>query len=293
MKKLSTFLAIVISFYGVAVITPTLVFADNGSDSNGKNNQSEMRINNKNNHGSFVSSFARFFSWIGKNHGQAVSSVAKDNYGQNKGDKNENGNEHGQPGSYAFYFTNIKAVPNTNSSVISWSTNQPTSGTIFFGTNSGSLTSNLSENGSLLLSHQLTLIGLIPDTTYFYYIKSTNATSTSIQSGIRSFHTLVTSTPSDITAPNILFATNLGLSTSTTSLIWVTNETSNSNIWFGTTTPVATTTAPMVTSGALSFFHQLSLPGLATSTLYFYTISSTDASNNTTFYSNSFTTPAI
>jgi hypothetical protein len=96
----------------------------------------------------------------------------------------------------------------------------------------------------------------------------------------------------DTTPPIILFTTNLGLKASTTSLIWVTNESSNSKIWFSTT-QVATSTTPLVSSGTLSFFHQLSLPNLATSTLYFYTISSTDAFGNTGYYSNSFTTPAI
>ncbi len=111
--------------------------------------------------------------------------------------------------------------------------------------------------------------------------KNYHATSTS---------STATTTP-DIVAPSILFATNIGSSASTTNLIWVTNESSDSKIWIGTTTPVATTTAPVASSSALSYFHNLSLPNLATSTLYYFTISSADSSGNTRFYSNSFTTP--
>jgi hypothetical protein len=304
MKKLSSvFLTIIMSFYGLAVMTPSLAFADNGSNHGGKTN-----------HGSIVSAVARSHSEEnGINHGSVVSTIAKNNHGHNYNGDNENengnennnedqnengnGNEHGRPNNKAFQITNIMAVPDASSSVISWLTSQPTLGTILLGTSTGSLVDSLSESGSLLLSHQLTLTGLIPDTTYFYAIRAQNSSSTAsstiVQSGMHSFHTLVTSTPVDITPPNILFSINLGLSASTTSLIWVTNEVSNSNAWISTTSPVATTTSPVASASALSFFHQLSIPNLATSTQYFYTVSSTDASGNTGFYSNSFTTPAI
>jgi len=97
----------------------------------------------------------------------------------------------------------------------------------------------------------------------------------------------------DVTPPSILFATNLGLSASSTSLIWVTNEASDSNLWISTVSPVSTSTAPVASSSSLSFFHQLSIPSLAPSTLYYYTVSSKDASGNIGYYSGSFTSPSI
>lgn len=97
----------------------------------------------------------------------------------------------------------------------------------------------------------------------------------------------------DVTPPNILFATNVGVNASSTSLIWVTDEASDSKIWVSTTTPVATTTAPTASSSGLSYFHQLFVPGLATSTLYYYVVSSTDVAGNASYHSGSFTAPNI
>lgn len=316
MKKLtSILLAALMSFYGVMALSPVLVQADNGhghGNGHGNNGKHESSVNTNDsggnqNHGSVVSAVARSHSseaeQNGATHGSVVSAVARQNHGEevnskedqneneNEDNENENGNGGGQHN--AFQFSNISAVPAATSSVISWNTDQPTLGMVLFGTNSGSLSNNVSESTTTLgLTHQVTLTGLTPNTVYFYAIKTQDASSTMEQSGTFSFITQATTTP-DTTPPSILFATNLGLSASTTSLIWTTNEASDSKIWVSTTSPVSTSTAPFASSGALSFFHQLNLPGLATSTMYFYTISSMDSSGNTGFFSNSFTTPAI
>lgn len=314
MKKLnSALLAIVMSFYGITTMSPSLVFADNNS--NGKNEvrqevkqakqeikqaKQEMKqeikqmkkdIKSSFSWGSFMSSIRsrsnpnKFFDWFWGNK----KSGDKDD------DKDENEHNNGQQNNGNLRINNINAAPSTTTAAVSWNTNQPTQGSVLFGLSSSTLTSTVSESaGPLTLSHQVTLSGLTPSTKYFYVIKTQNASSTIVQSNVRSFKTSTTTIPvSDTTPPNIIFATHLGLSASTTRVIWVTNEASDSKIWFGTTTPVATTTAPVVSSGTLSYFHQLNLPGLATSTLYYYTISSTDASSNVSYYSNSFTTPAI
>lgn len=92
--------------------------------------------------------------------------------------------------------------------------------------------------------------------------------------------------------PKVLFATTLGLKASSTDLIWVTNRPADSKIWIGTSA-AATSSAPLISSTSLSYFHRLSLPNLATSTLYYYTISSTDASGRTVYYTSSFTSASI
>ncbi|MFH0804197.1 MAG: fibronectin type III domain-containing protein [Candidatus Zambryskibacteria bacterium] len=315
MKKLnSVFLAIVMSFYGITAMSPSLVFADNSS--NGKNEvrqevkqvkqeikqakqdmkqeikQMKENVKSSFSWGSFMSSIRsrsnpnKFFDWFwgNKNYHNNDSNDNKDE--DNNGGQQNNGN---------LRINNINAVPSTTTAIVSWNTNQPTQGSVLFGLSSSTLTSTVSESaGPFTLSHQVTLNILAPNTKYFYVIKTQNASSTIVQSNVRNFKTLTTTTPvSDTTPPTIVFATNLGLSASTTSVIWVTNEASDSKIWFSTTAPVATTTSPMASSGTLSYFHQLNLSGLATSTLYYYTISSTDASSNTSYYSTSFTSPSI
>lgn len=184
----------------------------------------------------------------------------------------------------------------TTSEAIIWDTNKSANSKVYYSTTSpvviGGPNTQVASSGTLLTHHQINLANLISGQTYYFLVVSTDSSSTTATSSQQSF-VVQTQAPSDTTPPNILFASNNGLSTSTTSLIWITNESSDSKVWISTTTPVATTTAPVASSGTLSFFHQLGIPNLATSTLYYYTVSSTDSSGNTGYYSNSFTTPAI
>jgi hypothetical protein len=142
-----------------------------------------------------------------------------------------------------------------------------------------------SANGSFSYNYT----GLAENTTY-YFVAWSNIGGTWYPGAVLSFTTGTIS--SDTTSPDIVFSTNIGLSASTTSIIWVTDEASDSKVWVDTVSPVSTTTAPVASSGTLSYFHQLSIPNLATSTLYYYTVSSSDASSNTSYYSSSFTSPS-
>lgn len=102
-----------------------------------------------------------------------------------------------------------------------------------------------------------------------------------------------TSTP-DIIAPQITFATSLNVTASTSRLIWVTNEAADSRVWTSTSSPVATTSATAASNSTLTFYHDLTLTGLATSTQYFYTVGSADASSNLGILEGkSFTTLAL
>ncbi len=302
MKKLnSAILAVFMSFYGVFAMTPALAIAKD----HGNGNQNE-------NHGSVVSAVARSHSEDGDdNHGSVVSAVAKDNHGHRE-DKNnnghgENGDDHEEdddgddnggtpPATTTPAISNLTASSTgTTSESIIWDTNKLADSKVYYSTTTpvvvGASSTSFVSSAALVTHHTINLSGLVSGTTYRFIVVSSDSLGNTATSSESQF-TTGTVPPADTTAPNILFAINIGSSASTTSLIWVTNEASNSNVWISTTTPVATTTAPIATSGTLSFFHQLSIPDLATSTLYYYTIGSTDSSGNTGFYSNSFTTPS-
>jgi hypothetical protein len=179
---------------------------------------------------------------------------------------------------------------------VSWNTDMLSDSTVYYGTSTPVVAGALGVTGfnsaTMVTNHLINLTGLAASTTYHFFVVSTNSSGQTSTSTESSFTTSITPPP-DTTPPNILFATDIGLNASTTRVLWVTNEPSDSKIWVGTTTPVATSTSPTASLGTLSFFHILNIPNLATSTLYFYTVSSTDGSGNTGFYSNSFTTPAI
>lgn len=316
MKKLtSTFLAVLMSFYGIIAMTPALAVADNGNH-NGWNKSSQETKSNESgeneNHGSVVSAAARSHSEDeGENHGSMVSAVAKDNHGhedKNNNEDHENNNHHNDgdddedddndngSATTTLAISNVTASSTgTTSEAIVWDTNRASDSKVYYSTSSpvviGGSNTSLVSSGSMVSHHVMNLTGLTSGVTYYFVAVSSESSSSTATSSQSQF-TVQTPAPADTTAPSILFATNIGSSASTTSLIWVTNESSDSKVWFGTTTPVSTSTAPMVSSGIFSFFHQLSLPSLATSTLYYFTIGSTDSSGNTGYYSASFTTPS-
>lgn len=103
---------------------------------------------------------------------------------------------------------------------------------------------------------------------------------------------IVTALP-DTTAPVISALGTSNLLGTTTSLVWNTNEQSNSKVWFGTTTPVSTSGSANVTDSNFVTSHSVPLSGLATSTTYYFVVGSSDSSGNTaTSSQSSFVTTA-
>ncbi|MEK7635363.1 MAG: fibronectin type III domain-containing protein [Patescibacteria group bacterium] len=304
-KRLSSaFLAVIMSFSGFFSLSPALAFADNDNGNKNKSNQEIKEIKKEvkqeqkeikkevkkvSTWGAFMSAMRsnrdgnKFLNWFWWNK----------NYNNTRDDNNNN-----QSSSTArIIVSNVAAIDiGTSSSAIRWNTNKLADSKVYYGTTSpvtiGAADTLFVSSGTLLLNHKINLTDLIPDKTYYFKVVSTDSSGNAATSSELSFVTKKQPT-ADVTLPNILFATNIGSSTSTVSVIWVTNEASNSKIWFGNVSPVSTTTAPIASVDTLSFFHQLSLPSLATSTLYYYTVGSSDAAGNTSYYSGSFTSPNI
>ncbi|MFZ3043809.1 MAG: fibronectin type III domain-containing protein [Minisyncoccia bacterium] len=173
--------------------------------------------------------------------------------------------------------SSIAAAPGVTTSAVSFTTDVPSDGTVFFGT-----TSPLDVNASTTLSvtnvasltnHVFSLINLAANTTYFYIVKATNAVGSAVSSML-SF-----TTAADTVAPvltNIVATTTAGTATFT----WTTNEPATSKVSFGTTTPLDLLTAASVSSPALVTSHSISVSGLATSTTHHFVVQSTDAANN-------------
>jgi hypothetical protein len=123
----------------------------------------------------------------------------------------------------------------------------------------------------MVTSHSLSLTGLTGSTTYHYRVKSKDASNNLATSGDYTF------TTSDITPPTISGVSASGITGTGATIIWTTNEASDSQVEYGLTTSYGASTAlntAMVTS------HSLSLTGLTGSTTYHYRVKSKDASNN-------------
>jgi len=96
----------------------------------------------------------------------------------------------------------------------------------------------------------------------------------------------------DITAPVISEITATSTIATSTDIVWLTDEESDSKIWYDILTPLEiTTSTPTISSNDLVLEHNLTISDLTASTTYYYIVSSTDEEDNTATSSEySFTT---
>jgi endonuclease I len=109
--------------------------------------------------------------------------------------------------------------------------------------------------------------------------------------GSDSVFTLTITDNDDFTAPVITSGPSVtGITSSTATVLWTTNEISNSWVYYGLTTSYSDTAKNESDVSS----HSVGLSGLAASTTYHYKVSSTDPSDNGPTYSgdNTFTTSA-
>jgi len=96
----------------------------------------------------------------------------------------------------------------------------------------------------------------------------------------------------DVTPPVISEVTVTDITTTSARITWVTNEETDSKVWYGTTTPlVVTDSTPKVSSTDLVLNHDLTLSNLTPDTIYYFIVNSTDkAGNNEISEEKTFTT---
>ncbi len=189
--------------------------------------------------------------------------------------------------------SSINSSVTHQSATVSWITNENANSKVYFGTttplNTGSaqtVTKSTFETG-----HTLSLTGLSASTQYYFVIETKDVkgnTATSSQ------NTLTTTATPDTAAPTItaISATNVG--TSTVTIDWTTNESSNSKVYYSTATPLVTGTASTKSDAAMVTSHSVTLTGLTPNTTHYFKVESADASNNTSTGSEtSFVTVAL
>lgn len=171
----------------------------------------------------------------------------------------------------------ISAIDLTGTgAIVKWKTNEPSTTQVEYGTSSSyGLMTTL--NSSLVTIHSVLIGGLTPSTTYHYRVWSKDANGNTASSTDATF-----ATPAlpDIASPIITDIHTSNLATSSVSIVWTTNETSDSKVYYSTSSPVNLSIAATASNSALVVSHSLNLTGLNASTTYYYVVSSKDASNN-------------
>ncbi len=168
--------------------------------------------------------------------------------------------------------TNITSIPSMNSAIVYWTTNEPADSQVNYGTTS-SYGSSTSVNAAKVIYHSQTLTGLQAATVYHFQVISRDAKGNGASSGNQTFTTLAVP---DTAAPTISSISATPSSTSA-AVSWMTNESADSQVAYGTSTAYGLLTAldtTLVTS------HAAQLAGLLPSTLYHYQVRSKDGVGN-------------
>lgn len=189
--------------------------------------------------------------------------------------------------------SSLGATANVTTATVSWITNEAATGKVYYGTTSpvDIVTASSLSNNVLQTGHSFSLSGLTATTTYYYLVVSKDTKGNTATSSQQSF---ITANTPDTTAPVITAISTSNVSTSSVEVHWTTNEAASSKVYYSTTTPVNTGSAPVVNNATLVTSHQLQLTGLVPNTTYYFVIQSTDTSSNTaTASETSFTTSAL
>jgi hypothetical protein len=160
-----------------------------------------------------------------------------------------------------------------NAATITWTTNEIADSLVKYGTTSGAYTLQ-QYNAADVTSHSVGLTGLNANTMYYYVVNSTDPSNNPAQSAEFNFTTLAAP---DTTAPVISTVAHSGVTQTTATITWTTNEIADSLVKYGTAPGVYTLqqyNAADVTS------HSVGLTGLEANRTYYYVVNSTDPSNN-------------
>jgi hypothetical protein len=157
---------------------------------------------------------------------------------------------------------------------IGWITSEASNSQINYGTTTA-YGSSTPLDSTMVTSHSEPLSGLTPSTVYHYQVLSRDSFGNLGTSGD---YTFTTSAPGS-SAPVISNVTASSITSTTAVISWTTNEASNSQINYGTTTAYGSSTpldSTLVTS------HSEPLSGLTPGTVYHYQVVSQDSFGNQT-----------
>lgn len=170
------------------------------------------------------------------------------------------------------------------SATVRWNTNELANTVIRWGTESTSL---ISTGGNLVvysLPHTGVMTPLLSNRTYYYQMESYDSSG---NIGLYPIQSLITL---DFTPP-VISNVVVSPSSSNCALSWQTNERSVGTVSYG---PTVSYGSNIVSNfGAYSQNHFVTIPSLSASTLYYYRITSTDSSLNSSNSTGSFTTAGV
>jgi len=155
---------------------------------------------------------------------------------------------------------------NDPSATITWTTDELSDSVVNYGTTTA--LGSTESNAAMVTSHSVTLTDLLPETTYYFEVQSTDASeNTATDDNNGSYYTFP-----DTTAPIISNVASTDITDTTATITWTTDEPSDSVVNYGTTTALGNTES----DPALVINHEIILSELTENTTYYYEVQSTD-----------------
>ncbi|MGD0797102.1 MAG: fibronectin type III domain-containing protein [Acidobacteriaceae bacterium] len=167
----------------------------------------------------------------------------------------------------------------STSAVVTWTTDQPSSSLVNFGTTTG-YGSASTLNPALVTAHSVAISGLTAGTTYDFDVVSANSGGISSTSSNSSFMT----TAQASTPPVVANVATSNISQTSVTVTWTTDQPSSSLVNYGTTTGYGSSSG---LSTALVTAHSVTLTGLTAGTAYDFDVVSANAASQSTTSSNS------
>lgn len=182
-------------------------------------------------------------------------------------------------GTFTTYEQGIPVISNVQvtgvtgtGATVTWETNLFSSSQVEYGATSAYGLSSL-EDGSFIHTHSITLSGLSPGTLYHFRAKSTTPLMLTGYSADATFTTL------DNTPPVISSIQAAGVTASSATITWTTDDPSSSQVYHGTTPAYGQSSSK---DTALVTSHSVNLSGLSPGAVYHYAVESTNGAALTT-----------
>ena len=171
-------------------------------------------------------------------------------------------------------------TPTTTAATITWTTTESADSYVYYSTAANMDGAVRVGSDSDVTSHSVTVSGLTIDTTYYYYITSTDSeANTATDNNSSNYYTFDTAADSSDPAISGVAST---ATTNTATIIWTTDELSDSQVFYATDADYSVNTYSDQTSidSTLTRNHGVTLSSLTPGTTYHYMVRSADAGGN-------------
>ena len=167
-----------------------------------------------------------------------------------------------------------------NAAVIAWTTDEGSDSVVQYDITTSTWGSYASSesNGSMVTNHSVNLTGLLPSTTYYFQVGSTDSSD---NGPTTSDEVSFTTDPPPDTTPPVVSNVQVASKTHDSAVItWTTDEQSNSAVQYGTVSSGWGSYPSSQNDDSLVTDHSVTLTGLNGSTTYFFQAGSSDGSGN-------------